>query len=334
MKLKFTLIALVALFGMGSISHARYYETTSGRFISPDPFVEDIRNPQSLNRYAYVRNNPINYVDPLGLWRIGISFHAGFGGHFFYDSDTGQARGGVGVGVGYGASVGDDNWDVGYSNDNYLDLGYDNKTKSAYIEGHYGSGGRGPNGEATGYSASGTYYFDQEEYVVGGGVGYYGVGVNGSYSSFGNGTYATGGSVGQVGATYDHGSNKWNYSYTVDPKALQDSYNEAVKDRKYNGYGPRGSEKQFFIIDWVGTVMAGFKASDRHDEGYIEVKMKRATIDLRLMTDMVRGSLSNFNQRNGLLRTTIGLAISPMYYTAVTVGGGPAYKDNQRALGK
>ena len=46
--------------------NARYYDPTLGRFISPDPIVQDPADPQTLNRYAYVRNNPVNYVDPSG----------------------------------------------------------------------------------------------------------------------------------------------------------------------------------------------------------------------------------------------------------------------------
>ena len=41
-----------------------------GRWISPDPAgiaAVDPANPQSWNRYAYVANNPLAYVDPLGL---------------------------------------------------------------------------------------------------------------------------------------------------------------------------------------------------------------------------------------------------------------------------
>lgn len=38
-----------------------------GRFMTPDPIAGSIANPQSLNRYAYVRNDPINLIDPLGL---------------------------------------------------------------------------------------------------------------------------------------------------------------------------------------------------------------------------------------------------------------------------
>jgi RHS repeat-associated protein len=45
---------------------ARYYDATIGRFISPDTFVQDYSNPQSLNRYSYCSNNPLKYTDPTG----------------------------------------------------------------------------------------------------------------------------------------------------------------------------------------------------------------------------------------------------------------------------
>jgi len=48
----------------------RYYNPRLGLWMTPDPVgmgAVDGSDPQSLNRYAYARNNPINYVDPLGL---------------------------------------------------------------------------------------------------------------------------------------------------------------------------------------------------------------------------------------------------------------------------
>ena len=45
---------------------ARYYDPEIGRFISADTIVQAPYDPQSLNRYSYCRNNPINYIDPTG----------------------------------------------------------------------------------------------------------------------------------------------------------------------------------------------------------------------------------------------------------------------------
>jgi RHS repeat-associated protein len=52
----------------------RDYLPSYGRFLTPDPlFLEQqpekfFRNPRSLRLYCYVANNPINIVDPDGLW--------------------------------------------------------------------------------------------------------------------------------------------------------------------------------------------------------------------------------------------------------------------------
>ena len=65
---------------------ARYYSSVIGRFISPDwangadavPYA-DFGNPQSLNLYGYVRNNPLAGVDPDGHILIGQEFNLGPG---------------------------------------------------------------------------------------------------------------------------------------------------------------------------------------------------------------------------------------------------------------
>ena len=45
---------------------ARDYDPRLGRWLSADTIVPNPANPQSLNRYAYVRNNPLRYTDPTG----------------------------------------------------------------------------------------------------------------------------------------------------------------------------------------------------------------------------------------------------------------------------
>jgi RHS repeat-associated protein len=48
----------------------RQYSSSFGRWMSPDPAglaAVDPTNPQSWNRYAYVLNNPLAYIDPTGL---------------------------------------------------------------------------------------------------------------------------------------------------------------------------------------------------------------------------------------------------------------------------
>jgi RHS repeat-associated protein len=49
---------------------ARYNSSAMGRFMSPDPLgilTGQPGDPQGLNLYSYVENNPVNAVDPDGL---------------------------------------------------------------------------------------------------------------------------------------------------------------------------------------------------------------------------------------------------------------------------
>lgn len=62
--------------GESGLDHTwfRKYSSTQGRWCSADPLGGNIFDPQSLNRYAYVGNDPINFVDPLGLDEIPPTF--------------------------------------------------------------------------------------------------------------------------------------------------------------------------------------------------------------------------------------------------------------------
>ena len=44
----------------------RIYDPVIGRFLNADPIVADITDSQSFNRYSYVKNSPVSFVDPTG----------------------------------------------------------------------------------------------------------------------------------------------------------------------------------------------------------------------------------------------------------------------------
>ncbi len=50
--------------------NGRIYDPTIGRFLQADPIIQDPYDTQSLNRYSYVMNNPLSYVDPSGYSRL------------------------------------------------------------------------------------------------------------------------------------------------------------------------------------------------------------------------------------------------------------------------
>ncbi len=74
------------------------YSTVLGRYPQPDT------NGYlgGANLYAYVNNDPLNQIDPLGLWQVTISGGLEIGGAVTFGYNSGQwnvgAWGGVGVG--------------------------------------------------------------------------------------------------------------------------------------------------------------------------------------------------------------------------------------------
>lgn len=53
--------------GTGMVNlRARYYAPYLHQFSQADTFVPDLRNPADINKYTYVRDNPINLTDPNG----------------------------------------------------------------------------------------------------------------------------------------------------------------------------------------------------------------------------------------------------------------------------
>ncbi|MBI5854279.1 MAG: RHS repeat-associated core domain-containing protein [Nitrospirae bacterium] len=68
----------------------RTYDPVLARFTTPDTIVPNPRDPQDLNRYSYVGNNPLRYTDPTGHLKINKFFKRAFG-------DVGTLALGIGV---------------------------------------------------------------------------------------------------------------------------------------------------------------------------------------------------------------------------------------------
>lgn len=144
--------------------NARLYDTVTGRFITPDSIIPDPTNPQSLNRYSYVQNNPLNRTDPTG--------HCG--------DDDGDC-GGIVIPIypdpGYGSGGGVPEPNICYGCGGPPPGG----------GGSYGGGGYAGGG---GYSGGGGYT---------GGGGYSGGGYNGGSGGFtGSGAGSSGGFISSV----------------------------------------------------------------------------------------------------------------------------------------
>ncbi len=74
---------------------ARLYDPVIGKCISADSIIPDLYNPQSLNRYSYVLNNPLRYVDPTG--HEDCDYYDGSGWiNYGEDEDTDDEYSGVG----------------------------------------------------------------------------------------------------------------------------------------------------------------------------------------------------------------------------------------------
>ena len=74
-------------------ANARMFTSARGRFTQPDPSGLGAANqaiPQSLNRYSYVSNDPINFYDPDGLIKCGDISVAGGGTVNTYLRDSGD----------------------------------------------------------------------------------------------------------------------------------------------------------------------------------------------------------------------------------------------------
>lgn len=47
---------------------ARYYDSETGRFTRRDTYEERLGEPLTLHKYLYANGNPVNGIDPTGLF--------------------------------------------------------------------------------------------------------------------------------------------------------------------------------------------------------------------------------------------------------------------------
>ncbi len=325
----------------GFILPARYYDAGTGRFISADPIVQAPNDPQSLNRYAYVRNNPLNLTDPsgyswlskatgvhwnfnrvihhnLGIDRVSFGAYAGPGGEmsfYFSDNDV-KIGGGVGVGLGFHAGTSFSDFDVQTTQGAYMSAGYD-PYGGPYLS---GGGGIGP------VNGSGIYYPKTNNYQVGGGVTAGRAGVGASYSSFG-GTNVSAGGYG-VGANYGLKDGKTRYA--VNPAAfggLKANNRTEVDYSRFdpNGtYGGPGGAGDYLVPDlWWNKAFYGH--DNRFSSGEGSADFYEA--NQMMAVDMAKGSLAAMRAHPFLapVIAPVTALMVPLYYSAVTVPGALYY---------
>lgn len=64
----------------------RMYSSEIGRFLSADPYAGSMSAPKShINKYTYVRNNPINRIDPSGMLDLGDVVGFAMGGFVYVE---------------------------------------------------------------------------------------------------------------------------------------------------------------------------------------------------------------------------------------------------------
>ena len=151
----------------------RAYDPYSGRWLTRDPAGE----MGDINLYAYAGDDPINEIDPLGLWQATFSGGDLWGGSVSFGYNSGQWNFGTWVGAGAGASERFNPYDSGCGKPGFQGSV---KVQENWNLGQYGGGGVGfqatTSGSVTAYGS----------YSTGGGVSVYG-----SYN-FNTGTFGAG----------------------------------------------------------------------------------------------------------------------------------------------
>jgi RHS repeat-associated protein len=69
--------------GTGLINlRARYYDPSTGRFLTKDSWAGDSSTPATLVKWLYANSNPVMYTDPNGRWALNNMFTLSNGGFY------------------------------------------------------------------------------------------------------------------------------------------------------------------------------------------------------------------------------------------------------------
>ncbi len=207
---------------------ARYYDPELGIFISGDPA------NQHLNPYSYVGYSPIMYIDPDGLWKIGIGIGIG------WDRKHGFS---IGLGAALDVNLGFANVNVGATHMWNQDgtqtsslnagaginfgvisaqagIGASYNTKDGYSLGINASAGFAGVGVGVGinnyWNTSGNYLGGNVygEAFVGTAQSHVGIGYQAGWGSSRSGSYLTASAMGFSGKNYMDGGG-WNFGYSA-----------------------------------------------------------------------------------------------------------------------
>ena len=159
---------------------AREYDPSTGRFLSKDPL---LFAGGDSNLYGYVLNDPINGIDPYGLWSITISGYFGPGGGITFGKNPGgglfttfSGGWGLGGGISYNPNGTSPGWNANSptSSPSITLGGYGSISGSlGPLTGGYGvTGGANftPGAPISGYSSAGGNYGANAGWGISGGV--------------------------------------------------------------------------------------------------------------------------------------------------------------------